>query len=267
MLKVSVITVVYNGADVIEKTIQSVLSQSFQNLEYIVVDGASNDGTLEVLSKYSDSISKFISEKDSGIYNAMNKGIVLSSGDYLLFLNAGDIFYSDQSLEKLISVANNHQWDFIYGKAVLEDETSGIELEFGKELVPQELNKKMPICHQAILYHDTAFQEIGNYDEQLRIKSDHEWLVRYFHLKNQDTNYQFVDEFVVRYDMIGFSVMNKDVSLREHWEIAKKYFSWPVKAKMALTYPLYYLKYKLLKRLIGGRLLNSYRKLKLKLGK
>lgn len=98
---VTVITVVYNAKELLEETILSVLNQTYSNIEYIIVDGGSTDGTLDIIKKYQDKISKYISEPDQGIYDAMNKGMSLSKGQWLNFMNAGDSFYSNDVLQKV----------------------------------------------------------------------------------------------------------------------------------------------------------------------
>ena len=100
-VKISIVTVCYNAVAVIEKTIQSVLSQTYRNIEYIVIDGASTDGTIDVLKKYQTKISCFISEPDEGIYDAMNKGLKIATGEWICFMNAGDFFYDTEVLNSM----------------------------------------------------------------------------------------------------------------------------------------------------------------------
>lgn len=96
--KISVITVCYNCVSVIEQTIKSVLEQTYPNIEYIIIDGGSMDGTVDIIKKYSDTVTYWISEPDNGIYDAMNKGIDMATGDYLNFMNAGDTFFEDKAI-------------------------------------------------------------------------------------------------------------------------------------------------------------------------
>ena len=128
-IKVSVITVCFNAAPTIERTIRSVCSQTGANVEYIVVDGGSTDGTLEILGRHAGRIDRLVSEKDEGIFDAMNKGIGLSSGDVVYFLNADDYFVDARVLA---DVARAFEEDparaFVYGNVVLEDEPSGIRM-------------------------------------------------------------------------------------------------------------------------------------------
>lgn len=120
---VSIVTVVLNARDKIERTICSVLSQSYPNLEYIVIDGGSTDGTLHAINQYIDKISQFVSEKDNGLYDAMNKGLTMATGDWIGFMNAGDVFSSQDVLAEIFSKNDLTEFDVVYGDAVSVEET------------------------------------------------------------------------------------------------------------------------------------------------
>ena len=119
-MKLSIITVVYNRREDLKKTIASVKGQTSHDIEYIVIDGDSNDGTKEVISENADFISRFVSEKDSGIYDAMNKGLQMASGDYVWFLNSGDEIYSSDTVENIFRI--NSSADAYYGDVMYVDE-------------------------------------------------------------------------------------------------------------------------------------------------
>lgn len=126
MIKFSIITVVYNGQNCIKKTIDSVFNQSYNNYEYIIIDGNSKDDTLKICEEHKEKITKIVSEPDKGLYDAMNKGIENASGDYIIFMNCGDTFYDEFVLEKVAqAIEMNNRPDFVYGDAieVSEDET------------------------------------------------------------------------------------------------------------------------------------------------
>ncbi len=111
----SIITVVFNGEKFLEQTIQSVINQTYKNIEYIIIDGGSTDGTLDIIKKYKDKIDYWASEKDEGIYDAMNKGIKVAKGKYLAFINADD-WYEDNALNHVFSAySQNQNIDFFYG--------------------------------------------------------------------------------------------------------------------------------------------------------
>jgi glycosyltransferase involved in cell wall biosynthesis len=138
--KVSIITVVFNGARFLEATIQSVINQQCKNFEYIIVDGGSTDGTLDIIHKYEKQISKWSSGTDSGLYDAMNKGIDLAIGDYLWFINAGDEIYDIEVLCKLFK-DENAEADIFYGETLIID-PNGKEIGMRRQKIPEMLNWK-----------------------------------------------------------------------------------------------------------------------------
>jgi Glycosyl transferase family 2 len=139
---ISVITVVFNGEKKIEQTIQSVINQNYENIEYIIIDGGSNDRTTDIIDKYSDRIDFWKSEKDLGIYDAMNKGIALATGKWLNFMNCGDIFYSHQSLSQ---VPLNNEVDFYYSDTILHDSSGNTKLRICSQ-------EQKDVIHQSIVY-------------------------------------------------------------------------------------------------------------------
>ena len=121
-VKVTVVTVVFNAVETIESTIRSVLSQDYGNLEYVVIDGGSTDGTTDVISRYRDRIAHFVSERDGGIYDAMNKGVAAATGDWIGVMNAGDVFSSADVLSRMFDAEDHHAGvDVVYGDAVAVD--------------------------------------------------------------------------------------------------------------------------------------------------
>ena len=120
MPKITIITVCYNAISTIEDTIKSVLSQTYENLEYIIIDGGSIDGTIDIIKKYEKQISYWQSEPDKGVYDAMNKGIKLSTGEWINFMNAGDSFYNTEVLQSLNLYFSDSQTDIIYGDTCIE---------------------------------------------------------------------------------------------------------------------------------------------------
>ena len=112
--KVTVVTVTYNAAESLEKTILSVLQQNYSNVEYIIIDGGSTDGSVEIIKKYSDKIAYWVSEPDRGIYDAMNKGIRKATGEWINFMNAGDLFFHESTLSSVFSKQNHSLYDIMY---------------------------------------------------------------------------------------------------------------------------------------------------------
>lgn len=168
-MKLSIITINYNNAYGLEKTIESVVNQSFTDLEYIVIDGGSTDGSVEVIEKYQQHISYWISEKDTGVYNAMNKGIEVAKGDYLLMLNSGDYLVNKEILTQVFSKPSNA--DLIYGDILWDDNGSTFEGVFPDKLTFQFF-RDYSLGHQTTFIRRNLHTVVGLYDENYRIVSD-----------------------------------------------------------------------------------------------
>lgn len=164
-MKISVITINYNDKTGLQKTIESVLRQSRELFEYIVIDGASNDGSADVLKEYSDRLDYWVSEKDTGIYNAMNKGIAKATGDYCIFMNSGDVFYNENVIENVLP--------YLDGTAIINGDTaypSG-RYDVSPDDVSLSFFMSSTIIHQSTFIR-TDLLKNNNYDEKYRIVSD-----------------------------------------------------------------------------------------------
>ena len=172
--KISVITVVYNDVNNIEETILSVLSQSYPNVEYIIIDGDSTDGTIEIIKKYNSRIPYWISEKDEGIYDAMNKGLKYASGDWAIFMNSGDWFYDETVIEKVFSDKYSSAVGVIYG---------AVEFRFANEKIIQQpyslphILKGMAFSHQSAFVRTSLLKQ-SPYNVHFRIVADYEFFLR-----------------------------------------------------------------------------------------
>lgn len=171
----SIITVVYNAKEDLRKTVQSIQSQTISDFEHVIIDGGSTDGTLEYIKSLEYKNLNYSSEKDNGIYDAMNKGIKLSTGDYLLFLNAADTFANDNTLEEVKKGIIEEQPNVIYGGSNIYTERG----EFLTALTPLFLNKKnlnryatRTVCHQSIFVHKDV---IPRYSDKYRLKGELNW--------------------------------------------------------------------------------------------
>lgn len=173
-MKISVITVCYNAGTTIERTIRSVLAQTYPNTEFVVIDGGSTDGTHEILKKYAAEIDVLVSEPDKGIYDAMNKGVAKASGDYVIFINADDYFYDDSALER---VAQAPQADFIFGDQYDADDG---KLTLCENLDALDVYRMFRgyFAHQSILAKRELFQKHGNFDLSYKICADWDWILR-----------------------------------------------------------------------------------------
>ena len=223
--KFSIITVTYNAEKVLEDTIQSVIFQTYRNVEYIIVDGASKDHTLEIVNKYHDRINKVISEPDKGLYDAMNKGIQLATGDYLCFLNAGDKFHDSETLQKIVHTLKGQELpDVIYGETAIVDE-EGHFLHMRRLSTPAHLNWKsfkqgMLVCHQAFFVNrELAINHL--YDLQYRFSADFDWCIRIMKKAKclHNTRLTLID-----YLNEGMTTKNHKASLKERFCIMAKHY-------------------------------------------
>ncbi|MBA3025313.1 MAG: glycosyltransferase [Sulfurimonas sp.] len=150
---ISIVTVVYNGEEYLEATIQSIINQSYKNIEYIIIDGGSTDGTLDIIKKYEDKIKYWVSEKDRGIYDAMNKGVLVATGEWINFMNAGDIFYNENVLNEVFPEEKIlKDFDLIYSNTLLD----------GKTMLECNIASNV-IIHQSLIYRKSLHQEKGLY--------------------------------------------------------------------------------------------------------
>jgi len=182
---ITVITAVKNNVSTVERTILSVIAQSYGRIEFIVIDGASTDGTVDVVQKYSSSIHHYVSEPDTGVYAAWNKGLELATGEWVCFLGADDYFSDNSSLEMFVtainaSVARNIA--VVYGQLNTVD-ASGSIVDISRkpwEIARQGIFSVMTIPHVATLHKRSLFKEFGKFDERYRIAGDFEFLLRVF---------------------------------------------------------------------------------------
>lgn len=219
-MKISIITIVYNNVRDIEYTISSVLNQSYPDIEYIVIDGASTDGTLDIINRYKDRINTIVSEKDAGIYDAMNKGLALATGDYVLFLNSGDELYDNDTIRCIVEKGKGA--DIIYGETKLVDEQRHIIAD-RRHRAPdkfdwQSFRYGMNICHQAIYIKRSITEP---YDLNYHLSADIDWIIRA--AKKAKTT-QNVHYYVARYLVGGMSQKRHRQSLKERYQIFKKHY-------------------------------------------
>jgi len=178
---VTIVTVVFNDAKNIEKTILSVINQQYPKLEYIVIDGGSTDGTVDIIKKHEQHITHWISEKDNGIYDAMNKGIDLATGQWINFMNANDLFYSSKTIADVF-IDSPKDVDFIYGGVVLRN--NGEDQDIGINRPLDEIWKGMPFCHQA-LFSKTKLLKQNKFFPDNKVSSD--YISIFFHYMDGKT--------------------------------------------------------------------------------
>lgn len=223
--KFSVITVCYNAEATLEDTIQSVISQTYHHVEYIIVDGASKDRTMDIVNRYRDRIAVVVSEPDQGLYDAMNKGIRLATGDYLCFLNAGDSFHEDDTLQQMVHSIHSLQLpDVLYGETELVDH-EGHFLRMRRLQAPEHLTWKsfrqgMLVCHQAFFARRDL---VMPYDLRYRFSADFDWCIKIMKKSKvlHNTHLTLID-----YLAEGMTTRNHQASLRERFRIMARHYGW-----------------------------------------
>lgn len=222
--KFSIITVTYNAGKVLEDTIQSVITQTYKNVEYIIVDGKSTDSTMDIVNRYREHIHIIISEPDKGLYDAMNKGIDLATGDYICFLNAGDELHEDDTLQLIVHSLNNEKElpDVIYGETAIVDE-EGHFLRMRRLSAPEHLSWKsfqhgMLVCHQAFF----ARRELTvKYNLKYHFSADFDWCIR---IMKQSHNLHNCHLTIIDYLNEGITTRNHKASLKERFRIMCHYY-------------------------------------------
>ena len=244
-MKISVITVCFNASNLIERTIKSVINQENAVFEYIIIDGGSTDGTTKIIRKFEKQITHWISEKDNGIYDAMNKGIVAASGDYIIFMNAGDKFSNNHILASVSNSLGNHtivsgRWNRCYsdGKVKLAS--------------PKSLNSfwvEMPICHQAT-FIKLDYHKNNPFDISFRLSADYNF---FYNAWKNNESFSYIEDVIVDFlEAEGASTDNITTSVMERekaWKGEKNIFL----RKLNLKYQIYRIKsIKLLKSIISN---------------
>ncbi|WP_286281461.1 glycosyltransferase family 2 protein [Polynucleobacter sp. HIN8] len=208
-LKISIITICYNSAKTIERTIQSVISQTYPAIEYIIIDGKSSDKTLNIIDKYSSHISQLISESDDGIYDAMNKGLQIATGDILCFLNSDDIYESNKTIERVVKRFHENQIDALFGGVSFFHKSNPSKVSRVYKFDNFNLRKFsfgwMP-AHPATFIKKKLIRQNGLFDTSFQVAGDFDYLLRMF--KKLEFNYECSKDILVRMQMGGVSNQN-----------------------------------------------------------
>ncbi len=223
-LKISVVTVTYNSAATLEETILSVLNQTYDNVEYIIIDGGSTDGTVDIIKKYADRLAYWVSEPDNGIYDAMNKGIAVATGDYINFMNADDTFYSHNVLSDIFT-HNNYDADVIYGRTLVVSPN----YTFVRKNSPLSfLKKNMAFGHQAS-FSKTDLMKSTFFDTRYRCAADYNFFYNTWIAKG---TFHEVPTIVSKFNACdGFSAKHVKLSWKEVAIVNGNYnkYSWRIK--------------------------------------
>lgn len=229
--KISVVTVTYNSAATLEETMLSVLNQTYSDVEYIIIDGGSTDGTVDIIKKYADRLAYWVSEPDKGIYDAMNKGVAIATGDYINFLNSGDIFYSDTTLLDVLTNKEFENADVIYGDIIL------VYNRFEVYSTPAPLEKFPqfdPISHPSSLTKLYALKK-RPFDISYRIAGDYEF---FYWMYIHGMKFHYIPLPITKYDAEnGVSANNVSKRIDEEYRVngKKKTIMYGFKKNMAIT--------------------------------
>lgn len=212
----SIITVTYNAGDLLERTIASVLNQKSFNYEYIIVDGGSKDNTLDVIRRYEPHINRWISEPDTGIYDAMNKALGMVQGEYIHFLNAGDTFNSEEVLSRLEEITESRP-DVVYGETAIVDGENRIvamrRLKAPKQLTWRSFRNGMVVCHQSFLIKRKLAPQ---YNLRFKLSADFDWCIRGM---KEAKRLVHADITIANFLEGGLSSARRKASLKERYEI------------------------------------------------
>ena len=223
-MKLSIITITYNAEQFLERTIKSILAQTDQNFEYIIIDGKSKDGTLQIADKYNNRVNKLISEPDKGLYDAMNKGLKNAKGDFVWFMNAGDEINDNQAVKKIYQ-AISYQTDVLYGDTFFVDNDGNIQ-GLRSEITPHRLQKDlkwqdmklgMLVCHQAFI----ARKSIAPLYMENNLSADVDWEIECL---KRAKEVKYLDFVVAKYLTGGISNKQLKRSLLDRYEVLKKHF-------------------------------------------
>ena len=207
---ISIITVVFNAVNSVETTIESVLSQTYTNVEYIIIDGGSTDGTVEILNRYKLRLSALISEKDNGIYNAMNKGITLAKGELVGILNADDQYFP-RTIELVVKNYLENATDVVHGNLLKKRELEG-EVCY-KPLLPNfsKMEQSMGVLHPTCFVKKEVYKKYGVYDETYLLSSDYDFFLR---LYRAGCSFSYINEPLAIFSLGGAS----GNEMRSRWE-------------------------------------------------
>jgi len=222
MKSISIITVVYNGEDVLAKTIESVIAQLYSAIEYIIIDGQSTDGTHRIIEKFESNIDQIVIEADEGIYDAMNKGLNLAQGDYVLFLNAGDYLNSPDTIQ---NVMKHEKSDIYYGETYLVDQNwtvLGTRSELTSRKLPKDLNWKsikmgLVVCHQSLIVR----RSIAPLYIADNLSADIDWVIQ--SLKNSK-RIKNTDMIISRFLVGGISKQRHWTSLKDRFKVMSHHY-------------------------------------------
>ncbi len=225
-MKISIITVSLNSEKTIEGSIKSVLTQTYPNIEYIIIDGASTDGTQNIIEKYRDKIDYFISEPDSGIFNAMNKGIKAATGDVLYFLNTNDYIFDEKVIEDVVKFLQKTKAKMVFGDMSFIDDNEAEKERRIYSDVDKLFFINECICHQGIFYKREVFDICGFYNEKFRLTADYDLNLKI--IMKHNLKIRYLNRVIAKFTLGGQSNNQNDdlkqLANKEKKELLNSYF-------------------------------------------
>lgn len=236
----SIITVTYNAALLLERTIKSVLGQSGAgSIEHLIIDGGSTDGTVDIIKRYGANLAYWVSEPDKGLYHAMNKGLRQATGDYVWFMNAGDVIHSADVVEKLQQIVKTGYSDIIYGETNIVDRDgrfiSERRLKAPVALTWKSFKMGMLVCHQSFIVKRKV---APLYDLKYRFSADFDWCIRSMKKATVISNANMI---VSDYLEEGLTTSNRKASLKERFEIMKRNYGVVIVISLHVWFAIRYL--------------------------
>ena len=214
--KISIITVTFNSEKYLEQTISSVINQNYPNLEYIIIDGNSTDNTLNIIKKYEKSISYWISEKDNGIYDAINKGILVSTGEYIGIINSDD-WYEENTLNYIYNIINNDKSEIIHGVLRLWDN----KIKIGLQGYTSDFLKNGMISHPTCFVKRNVYIKVAYYDTRYKIAADFDFMLKcYFNYK---IKFNYIEFILANFRLSGISNSHSKLRRKETNQILYNY--------------------------------------------
>jgi len=221
-MKISVITVVFNNVSTIGKALASVKNQTHQDIEHIVIDGGSTDGTLDVIEQYSANITKFVSEPDHGIYDAMNKGLSMATGDLVCFLNSDDMYVDSHVLERASRIIEQDSLDAIFADVTYfrADNPEKILRRYSSSrFSPEKIAYGWMPAHPTLLMRKAVFDRVGGFKSSYRIGGDFEFIARAF--GKGELKYRYLPEVLVKMQMGGASTSGIRSTIKSNQEVMR----------------------------------------------
>ena len=211
---ISVVTICYNAKNDLEKTILSVLSQTYQDIEYIIIDGGSTDGTVDIIHKYSERLFYWISEPDKGIYDAMNKGMDRATGSWINFMNAGDTFCDNEVIKNIFGYNDLSDYSVIYVDCYVSKLN---QLQYLKASSMKKVHVQMPFCHQSSFIRKTRLR----FSIDLKIAADYQMIYEYYRM-NGISSFLYISKPISVFDATGISTTNNNLLQKEYGIVYKR---------------------------------------------